>query len=45
MEAKMGGPGTVSTETKGLLMDSEEMEAQIAAVAAVADEFERATRE
>jgi len=43
MKEKMGDSDAVSIETKGPILDSEEMEAQIAAVAAVADEFERAT--
>lgn len=40
-----GDAGTVSMETKGLLLDDETLERQAAAVAAVADAFESATGE
>lgn len=35
-----GTPGTVTTQTKGLLLDGDEIDHQVAAVAAVADEFD-----
>lgn len=37
-----GGPGDVSSELSGVLLDPDELEDQIRAVAAVADSFERA---
>lgn len=37
-----GDAGTVSTEDKGLVLNATELEAQVAAVAATADSFERA---
>lgn len=38
-----GDAGTVRVETKGMILDSEELDRQITAVAAVADGFESAT--
>jgi hypothetical protein len=37
-----GGPGTVSTEQRGVVLDGAELQRQTAAVAAVADSFDRA---